>query len=249
MHVIAGFLIVVAIISGFMPQEEKPKAEVTVMVSEEYPVKLRERVMPVSEVHGKHVVSQNYDYSCGSAALATLLNYQLGENFTEKQVIHGLLQYGDSERIAKNRAFSLLDMKRFIAELGYRGAGYKAKLSDLEGLGRSCIVPIKLMNYRHFAVFRGIFKGHVFLADPWRGNISFTTEEFRERWYKNIIFVVHPEGAPELGALKLSEEDLRFIDEDGALAILFDKAPGDTFRTDRRAERMGDEGKTYYKKQ
>jgi uncharacterized protein len=137
-------------------------------------VKVRETVTPLEDLNKHNVTKQTYDYSCGSAALATLLNFHLGEKFDERQVIQGLLRYGDSEKIAQRRAFSLLDMKRFVAVLGYKGVGYKAAYDDLSTLEQPCILPIKLFGYRHFAVFRGIYKDHVFLADPWRGNISFT---------------------------------------------------------------------------
>ena len=40
-------------------------------------------------------------------------------------------------------------------------------------------------------------------------------------WYQNVIFVVYPEGARELTGLRLKEIDLRFIDEDQALQLLF----------------------------
>lgn len=248
MHVVVGFFIVLAMVSGAYQQKETPKGEVTLTLPDLHPVKLREPVKPLSEIQSDRVVRQNYDYSCGSAALATLLRYQFGEDFTEKQVIHGLMRYGDSKRIAEHRAFSLLDMKRFVGQLGYRGAGYKAQMKDLEDLERSGIVPIKLLNYRHFAVLKGIHKGHVFLADPWRGNISFTLQEFRQRWYKNILFMVHPEGAPELSALRLKEEDLRFIDEDAALSVLFENAPADAFRADRMLEKVAEDRIIYDRK-
>jgi len=116
-------------------------------------------------------------------------------------------------------------MKKFVKVLGYKGVGYKAEISDLEELGTPCILPIKLMNYRHFTVFKGIYKGHIFLADPFKGHTSYTISEFLEMWYQNVIFVVYPEGAKEYDSLKLKEEDLRFIDEDTTYDILFKNQP------------------------
>jgi hypothetical protein len=159
-----------------------------------------------------------------AAAVATLLNYHLGEDLGERQVIQGLLKHGDAEKIAQRRAFSLLDMKRFVAALGYAGTGYKAEIEDLRTLDAPCLLPIKLFGYRHFAVLRGIYKDHVFLADPWRGNISFTLGDFAEKWYRNVIFMVSAPGRAPVDLLRLTEADMRFIDEDMGRKILFDPA-------------------------
>jgi predicted double-glycine peptidase len=224
MHVLAAFVIIIAFYSGFHPINDAPKNELMIATDGTDRVKVRETVTSLEELKKQNIVQQTYDYSCGSAALATLLNYHFGEDFDERQVIQGLLKHGDSEKIAQRRAFSLLDMKRFVRVLGYKGVGYKAEYEDLVALDRPCILPIKIFGYRHFAVFRGIHKDHVFLADPWRGNISFTRHEFLEKWYQNVIFIVYPEGAREIALLTLTEGDLRFIDEDDARKIVFDPA-------------------------
>jgi len=205
--------------------KEMPPGQVVLAIGANEKLTSRVDIKPLTEILDERIVHQNFDYSCGSAALSTLLNFYLGEKLTEKQVIHGLLRYGDSEQIAERRAFSLLDMKKFVKVLGYKGIGYKAEISDLEELGKPCILPIKLMNYRHFTVFKGIYKGHIFLADPFKGHTSYTVPEFLDMWYQNVIFVVYPEGAKEFNTLKLKEEDLRFIDEDTTYDILFKDQP------------------------
>lgn len=233
MVVIAAFAVIIAFTAGFFAIRDTPKGEINLAVGGGQQVRVREVVKPLSETEHAHYVKQSFDYSCGSAALATLLDYHLGEKFTEKQVIQGLLRYGDSEQIAKRRAFSLLDMKKFVTVLGYEGVGYKADLEDLKTLNGPCIVPIRIFDYRHFAVFRGVHDGHVFLADPWRGSISFTLAEFKNAWYENVIFVVSPKGGKALNALRLREEDLRYIDEDTARNLLTDHPPAANPREER----------------
>ena len=124
-------------------------------------------------------------------------------------------------------------MKKFVTALGYDGTGYKADIDDLKTLGKPCLVPIKVLNYRHFAVLRGIYQGHVFLTDPWRGDISFTLAEFKDCWYDNVIFMVTPEGGKGLNNLRLREEDLRFISEDSARMIISDHTPLPNNREER----------------
>jgi len=135
--------------------------------------------------------------------------------------------------------------KGYVKELEISGVGYKAQIEDLKTLNRPGIVPIVIFGYRHFAVFKGIYGGHVFLADPWRGNISFPVAEFEDKWYKNVVFIVHPDGAPELKALRLTEEDLRYIDEDEARRIIFDPTTDATRPVDRRIDNRPGEYQIY----
>ena len=175
---------------------------------------LREEITPREAFVFKQIIQQEHDYSCGSAALATLLNYGLGEKLNEKQVIRGMLKHGDKEQIKRLRAFSLLDMKRLCNVLGYEAAGYKAEIEDIKNAEYwPCIVPIQLFEYRHFVVLKGIHDGHVFLADPFRGNISYTIDQFQKSWYDNVMFLVTSEKfkVSEKNMLKLTREDLCYI--------------------------------------
>jgi uncharacterized protein len=216
MPIIVSFFIFITLLGTMYPQRDIPRGELRItpgLAGEQY-LSLRNNVKPLNEEFTyKNVVKQEFDYSCGSAALATLLNFYLGEKLSEQQVIQGLMQYGDAEKIQERRAFSLLDMKRFVEVLGYTGAGYKAELDDIRSLKKPAIVPIELAGYKHFVVLRAIHGNHVYFADPFRGNTSFTLETFREIWSQNIIFVISTENA-HLKALALKDEDLRVIDFD-----------------------------------
>jgi len=214
MHILVAFIISMCIFSNFHPARVKPPGEMDLNVgTPTHPVVINQRVKPLSAMLDQHIVKQDYDYSCGSAALCTLLNYYLGENLTERQVIEGLMEFGNKRKIIRRRAFSLLDMKKFVSKLGYKGVGYKAEISDLRTLKEPCVLPIELLGYRHFTVFRGIVDNHIFLADPFKGNTSYTLDEFKGLWFENVIFVVYPEGQPEISALKLTSDDMRYIDE------------------------------------
>jgi predicted double-glycine peptidase len=214
MGLIAACMIVLAMISSFHPILERPEDEIILRAgTNQIETNIYYSIKPLSEFNNANIVKQEYDYSCGSAALATIMNFYLGENLTENHVIQGLLAYGDKAQIQRRRAFSLLDMKRFVTALGYNVAGYTADIDDLRSLGMPCIVPIDIYDYKHFVVFRGIYKGHVFCADPYMGNISFSEDNFREIWYKNIIFLVTNSGN-EIDELLLRDEDLRVVDFD-----------------------------------
>ena len=176
-------------------------------------VRLKESIEPLTELRFNNVVRQQYDYSCGSAALTTLLDFYLGRNFQERQVMEGLLQFGDAEKIAARRGFSLLDMKRLVTALGHPSGGFRAAEEDLLKLDHPAIAPIEYAGFKHFIVIRGVKDGHVYVADPSLGNISFTMSRFLEIWDRNVLFIVFPNGHKPVGGLELRNEDLRVIDE------------------------------------
>ncbi len=222
MHAAAAVLILICFIGGFFPESKPVKGEMNLVASSESPVRYRPLVNPLSEIIDKNVVKQEHDYSCGSAALGTMLNYCIGESFSETQIIKGLLEYGDKEQIKKLRAFSLWDMQKFVEAIGYKSGGFNAEMSDLKSPEHwPCIVPIELFGYRHFVVFKGVHKGHVLVADPWRGNSSYTIKQFEKMWYKNILYkIFSDEGC--LSNLKMKETDMRFIDQDMEKSLMFD---------------------------
>ncbi len=106
----AAFAVIVSFTAGIFPLKDQPKQEINIAVPGQGPEYVRAYVNPLVEIKKNHLIKQGYDYSCGSAALAIILNFYLGEDLNEKQVIQGLLHYGDPDQIKKRQAFSLLDM-------------------------------------------------------------------------------------------------------------------------------------------
>ena len=171
---------------------------------------------PYSEFKYRHIVRQAYDYSCGSAALVTVMNNYLGLSVTEQQAMEGMLAHGEREKIIARRGFSLLDMKRYLATLGADAGGFRAEIADLEKLATPAVVPIDYAGFKHFVVFRGIRNGKVFIADPSVGHIVFSTAEFATLWDRNTLFVLYPpKNKPEtLANLALTDRELGVIDND-----------------------------------
>ncbi|MFD2230516.1 C39 family peptidase [Alkalimarinus sediminis] len=188
---------------------------------------IQERVVvePLSELRFRNITRQAYDYSCGSAALTTVLEFYLGRKFQERQVMEGLLHYGESERIVERRGFSMLDMKRLVTALGYPAGGFKAEIEDLIELDHPAIVPINHAGFKHFVVVRTIKDGRVYIADPSQGNITFTIELFKEKWDQNVLFVVFPGNSKPIDGLELREEDLRYIDDQTITYLAFQQFP------------------------
>ncbi len=173
-------------------------------------------IVPYSEFKYQNIVRQAYDYSCGSAALVTVMKSYLGVQVSEEQAMEGMLAHGERENIVTRRGFSLLDMKRYLATLEISSAGFRAEMSDLATLKEPGIVPIEYAGFKHFVVFRGLRDGRVYLADPSMGHITFPAEEFAKLWDRNTLFVLYPakNNPVTLSKLALTDRELGVIDGD-----------------------------------
>lgn len=212
--IIAGLMILFQA-SYLLQEREQPEDAVSMLVlttpgGVQYE---RASVRPLSEFKYHNVVPQRYDYSCGSAALTTLMNHYLDVPISEAQAMEGMLQWGDKEQIIRRRGFSMLDMKRYVTALGYDSGGFRADVEALAGLEHPAIVPIHWGGFDHFVVLRRVAAGRVFLADPAMGNLSMSLERFREVWEPNVLFMVYPGRQPAVNGLALTEADLRIIDD------------------------------------
>jgi uncharacterized protein len=157
------------------------------------------------ELRDRYVVKQRLDYSCGAAALATLIRYYFGEPTSEAEILRLMAARLSPEelRLRETRGFSLLDLKRAAAALGYQAAGFKVTVEDLARLAAPVIVFVQPLDYQHFAVLRGVSGGRVFLADPARGNVRMTVGRFQGEW-GGIVFVLGKPGEADIHAHSLS---------------------------------------------
>lgn len=135
------------------------------------------------------VVRQQYDFSCGSAALATLLLYHYELSRTEADVFAGMWREGDQPRI-RQVGFSLLDMKRYLAENQLRADGYRVTLDAIAKRGLPGIALITVKGYRHFVVLKGVTDDRVLIGDPSLGLRSMPRAEFQAVW-NGVYFVLN----------------------------------------------------------
>jgi predicted double-glycine peptidase len=178
-------------------------------------------VRSLLEIRQERVVVQEWDLSCGAAALATVLNYQLGDSVSEKEIALGLMhrkEYVDHPALISQReGFSLLDLKRYVEQRGYAGLAYgRLKLDTL--IERApAIVPVSFNGYNHFVVFRGIWGNRVLIADPAWGNRTLTTDEFEDAWltypeFGRVGFVVaYRNGTHRASGLAPRPDDFVFL--------------------------------------
>ncbi len=144
----------------------------------------------LKEIRFRSTLRQQYDFSCGSAALATLLTHHYGQAVSEAQVFEAMYLRGDQDKIRKE-GFSMLDMQRFLASRGLRADGFQLPLQKLVDAGLPAIVLVSDKGYSHFVVVKGVADGRVLLGDPASGARALTRTAFEAIWTSKLLFVVH----------------------------------------------------------
>ncbi len=150
----------------------------------------------LQESRFSQVVRQQYDFSCGSAALATLLTYHYDHATDEQSAFGAMYAAGDKKKIAA-AGFSLLDMKTYLESIGYAADGYQASLETLEKAGVPAIALINYRGYRHFVVVKGIKDDEVLIGDPALGIKFMSRASFEGLWENGVLFIIKNE--PETG--------------------------------------------------
>lgn len=148
------------------------------------------KLTSLKEARFKTTVRQQYDFSCGSAATATLLTYQYDFHVSEADVFAQMYASGDKKRIQRE-GFSLLDMQRYLHAHGFDADGFELPLDKLFEEGLPAIVLLNDKGYRHFVVVKGMRNGRVLVGDPARGTRALPRERFDALWDNGVLFVVH----------------------------------------------------------
>jgi predicted double-glycine peptidase len=132
---------------------------------------------------------QKYDFSCGSAAVSTLLTHHYGLPVDEQSAFQDMVALGDANKI-RREGFSMLDMKRYLATKGFEADGFQASLDDLLQAGVPAIALINEKGYHHFVVIKGVREGQVLIGDPAAGTLAVPRLRFEAARVNAILFVV-----------------------------------------------------------
>lgn len=146
---------------------------------------------------------QQYDFSCGSAAVATLLTYQYGLRVTEQEAFNEMFANGDQQKI-RIEGFSLLDIKRFLAARALEADGFEVGLDTLAETRVPAIALVQDNGYNHFVVVKGVRGDRVLIGDPSFGVRSISRTKFEAMWTNRVLFVVH--NRQELAAFNRNED-------------------------------------------
>lgn len=153
---------------------------------------INKNIISMREQHFVEMVPQQTDFSCGAAALATILNYAYNYDFTEADVIEGMLKVSDLQ-LVQSQGFSLLDIKHYVETLGLRGRGYSVNPEILDRIKIPTIALLDIRGYKHFVVLKKTTQDKVYIADPALGNRVMDRQDFVDGWNK-VTFAIIGEG-------------------------------------------------------
>ena len=136
-------------------------------------------VTSLKEARNLTTLQQQFDFSCGSAALATLLTHHYDFPVNEQAVFAAMFQHGDQAKI-RREGFSLLDMKNFLAARGFQADGFEAPLDALV----KAKIPPSRWSTRRLQPLRGgqSQDGRVVLGDPAFGTRAMSRHDFEAIW-------------------------------------------------------------------
>lgn len=158
---------------------------------------MQRRVWSWKELRERNIVLQTRDFSCGAAALATLVKYYWGDDVTEDtflRALDGMLTAEDVRDRVQN-GLALTDLKKSADKAGYDASIGRLSFSQLAEAKVPLVVGITVKGYDHFVVFRGTDGCYAYLADPIRGNIREPIDIFQCQWQENAVLVVAKKGA------------------------------------------------------
>lgn len=167
---------------------------------------INKNIISMREQHFIDMVPQQTDFSCGAAALATILNYAYGFDFTESDVIAGMLKVSDLQ-LVQSQGFSLLDIKNYVETLGLRGRGYSVNPEILDRIKIPTIALLDIRGYKHFVVLKKATEDKVYIADPALGNRVMDRQDFVDGWNK-VTFAVIGDGFDRESILLRPKEPL-----------------------------------------
>jgi hypothetical protein len=161
---------------------------------------IRKQAKSWLDLRNENVVMQQRDYSCGAAALATVIKHHWGDPVTETKVLLEVVRMLTPEELQERvrNGLSLTDLRRVAVRMGYEATIGRVEFSNLRESKIPLVVGIVVNDFDHFVVFRGTDIEYVYLADPARGNVRTPIAEFQQQWQRNLVLVVvKPEVDPK----------------------------------------------------
>lgn len=125
----------------------------------------------------RDIEKQDEDYSCGSAAVATILRSFYHQQVTEKDILAHVIKMGE------DGTASFADLEQAVAHYDFKAIGLHVSFAQLKQLKIPALVYLQYREKDHFSVVRGIADdGRVRLGDPSWGNRTFSSYQFKQMW-------------------------------------------------------------------
>lgn len=153
------------------------------------------------------VVGQTSDYTCGPAALATLLTHYYGTPVSEAHFTE--LATEDMAKRGKQvlSGLTMLSLKNALATEGISAEGYKIGVPELRALTSGGLPVLVNVQYPkgHYYLVIDMDDENVLLADPSWGMRSQSIQQFLHAW-NGVVLVPQPSEAQAAHALQFAQQ-------------------------------------------
>ncbi len=153
---------------------------------------ITKKVVSWIETRNKNLTRQNFDYSCGSAALSTIFSYYYDKNITENDILIDIANsiglYIEKLDVKKKSSISFADLTEYVQRSKFRAIGIAVGFDEILNLKIPAIIFVKIRNQEHFTALKSSDETNVYLADPTFGNISVSHSKFKEMFFQRAGF-------------------------------------------------------------
>lgn len=160
------------------------------------------------------VIGQTDWYTCGPAAIATLLRYYFDFETSEQEMLELALEASEDQERALTIGFNAAALKYAVESKGILVQGYRLTIGNLVDYFERGGLPVVLhvTNPRnHYVVAIGTTEGHAVLADPsWGQRIMDIDALQTEKHFSGVVLVPLP---PEELAMSAKQHQRIVLDE------------------------------------
>lgn len=160
---------------------------------------MTQKVDSLSDLKFKDLVRPQYDPSCGSATLASILKHYFQSSTTEADILNKIISIRNQNPEGSRKPLSLLDLKYVAEDLGFMARGLRGDAQGLRALTVPVIVLLQFGNSSRFVIVRCVTHDQVLIGDPLKGNIALDIAKFQSNW-NGILLTVEDKsikGSPE----------------------------------------------------
>lgn len=162
-----------------------------------------QEVQNFRQVRYHSVVGQTTDFTCGPAALATLLTHYYGTPMSEAAFTERAIADMASRGRGVTEGLTLLSLKNALIPEGIASAGYKLNIEQLREVMKAGLPVVANVQYPrgHYYLVLGLDDQNVLLADPSWGVRSQPIANFLNAW-NGVILIPQPSEAQAEAARK-----------------------------------------------
>lgn len=157
-------------------------------------------------------VGQTTDFTCGPAALATLLTHYYGSPVTEQMFTERAIADMNSRGKQVTEGLTLLSLKTALSAEQISSTGYKLDLTQLRKVMEAGLPVVANVQYPkgHYYLILGLDDENVLLADPSWGVRSQPIANFLNAW-NGVVLVPQPSDTQaELARRQVSQQMTKY---------------------------------------